>query len=70
MNTSFLTYTNRLEISTPICFAEKQHLAKVNGKWASLFSWEKNGKRFFKCRQIFATEVQAANYWIAVTSNY
>jgi len=70
MKTSFLNYSNRLEINTPICFAEKQHLTKVNGKWASLFSWEKNGKRLFKCRQIFSNDEQAASYWIAVTSNY
>jgi hypothetical protein len=66
----FLNYSNRLEINTPIVFKEKQHLAKVNGKWASVFSFEKNGKRKFKCRQIFSTDEQAANCWIVVTSNY
>ena len=66
----FLTYSNRLEINTPIIFQEKQHLAKINGKWASVFSFVKNGKRKFKCREVFATDEQASNYWIAVTSNY
>ncbi len=63
----FLTYSNRLEINTPIVFQEKQHLAKINGKWASVFSFVKNGRRKFKCRQIFATDEQAGIYWLSVS---
>jgi hypothetical protein len=66
----FLTYTNRLEINTPIALEEKQHLAFVNGKWNSLFSWisSDSGRRIFKCRERFEDNETAGKYWISLTS--
>ena len=64
-------FSARIEINTPIALEEKQHLVKMFGMWASVFSYVgSNGKRKFKVRKFFASAEEASADWLMICENY